>query len=464
MNTTAHDPTNSPSGARFRGAGRHRKAPHLGMRVRHFLRAAATGPVAVAGVAFPVTAAFAANGSLADQQISADLDTRVQDKRLGSNVSGVVLDAESGRQVWGHNASTALAPASNTKLATATAALTVLGPDHTFTTRVVYGHGTLTLIGGGDRVLTTADLTSLAKTAAAALAVDGITSVKVKVDDSLFPEPTPATGWKPDYYPNEVAPVRALVVDGQNDMDTSLHAGTVFATQLAAQGVRTTGTVTRGAAAATEKQVAGHNSLPLSSIVEKMLLNSDNNIAETLLRQTAIGAGQPATFEGGTAAVRQVISQRYGVAMDSVELHDGSGLSVADRIPATVLAGLLDRVTDPATAPRWAPSSAAFRSPARPARSALTTDASTPPPVTAPKTRSGPKPAPSPVPAPSAASPKAPTAAGKSSPSSRTEPPPARPTPSTPSTALRPPSTAAGRPALPVNRVQDAHMPGATSG
>lgn len=355
MNTTAHDPTNSPSGARFRGAGRHRKAPHLGMRVRHFLRAAATGPVAVAGVAFPVTAAFAANGSLADQQISADLDTRVQDKRLGSNVSGVVLDAESGRQVWGHNASTALAPASNTKLATATAALTVLGPDHTFTTRVVYGHGTLTLIGGGDRVLTTADLTSLAKTAAAALAVDGITSVKVKVDDSLFPEPTPATGWKPDYYPNEVAPVRALVVDGQNDMDTSLHAGTVFATQLAAQGVRTTGTVTRGAAAATEKQVAGHNSLPLSSIVEKMLLNSDNNIAETLLRQTAIGAGQPATFEGGTAAVRQVISQRYGVAMDSVELHDGSGLSVADRIPATVLAGLLDRVTDPRYSPTLGP-------------------------------------------------------------------------------------------------------------
>ncbi|MGI5193995.1 D-alanyl-D-alanine carboxypeptidase [Streptomyces sp. CA-288835] len=125
------------------------------------------------------------------------------------------MDAESDREIFGNNASTALMPASNTKLATATAALTVLGPDHRFTTRVVYGDGTLTLTGGGDRVLTTDDLSALAKTAADGLSAAGLTSVKVRVDDSLFPEPALATGWTDGYFPDVVSPVRPLVVDGQ---------------------------------------------------------------------------------------------------------------------------------------------------------------------------------------------------------------------------------------------------------
>ena len=79
-----------------------------------------------------------------------------------------MVDAGSGQEVWDHAAATTLMPASNMKLATATAALTVLGPDHRFTTKAVYGDGTLTLVGGGDRVLTTADLTTLANTAVAA--------------------------------------------------------------------------------------------------------------------------------------------------------------------------------------------------------------------------------------------------------------------------------------------------------
>jgi D-alanyl-D-alanine carboxypeptidase/D-alanyl-D-alanine-endopeptidase (penicillin-binding protein 4) len=122
----------------------------------------------------------------ADQAIAANLDTRVNDERLGSNVSGVVLDAESDSAIWDHNGATALMPASNTKLATATAALTVLGPNHQFKTKVVYGDGTLTLVGGGDRTLTSADLGEMAKDAVAGLKAAGLTTVKVAVDDSLF--------------------------------------------------------------------------------------------------------------------------------------------------------------------------------------------------------------------------------------------------------------------------------------
>ncbi|GEC03986.1 peptidase S13 [Streptomyces spinoverrucosus] len=316
---------------------------------------ATTGPIAGAILASP--SAFAADKAVsktsvaeldpAEQKIADNLNARSQDPRLGSTLGGVVIDAKTDKVVWGHNATTALMPASNTKLATATAALTVLGPDHRFTTKVVYGDGTLTLVGGGDRTLTTDDLDALAKTAVAGLNNAGLTSVKVQVDDSLFPEPTLATGWNTGYYPNEIAPVRSLVVDGHAVTDTALDAGQVFAKLLTDRGVTVTGDVTRGVAGAGNVPVAQHQSDKLSKIVKHMLKVSDNNIAETLLRMTALGAGRPATFEDGTAVVRAVLGQRYGVSLDHFEMYDGSGLSRSNRIPAQTLADILDLTTDP---------------------------------------------------------------------------------------------------------------------
>src|SRR5581483_7568435 len=157
------------------------------------------------------------------------------------------------------------------KLATATAALTVLGPNHRFTTRAVYSKGTVTLVGGGDRVLSTADLTSMAKSVVVALKPAGVKSVKVQVDDSLFPAPTLANGWPADYYTDVIPPVRALSVDEDFSQDTSIDAGQVFAKQLTAQGLGVTGTVTRGKAHPSDAQVAVHQSPVLSAIVHQML-------------------------------------------------------------------------------------------------------------------------------------------------------------------------------------------------
>lgn len=348
-------PSDLPAASAARLRGRHRKPKPLSVAARRAAVLAVAAPVS--GVVLIGSPAFAADkgsssttfdstpdsGGLdpADQQIAANLDDRIDDERLGSNVSGVVLDAGSDEVIWGQNASTALMPASNAKLATATAALRVLGPDHRFTTEVVYGDGTLTLIGGGDRVLTNDDLAELAKTAVAGLKSAGVSTVKVAVDDSLFPEPTPANGWKDDYYPDSVAPVRALVVDGQVSMDTSVDAGKVFAKQLAADGITVDGEVTRRTAGYSDVPVASHRSPKLSAIVQTMLKVSDNNIAETLLRMTALGADRPATFEDGTAVVRQVLEE-YGVPLENFELYDGSGLSRANRMPAATLAGILD--------------------------------------------------------------------------------------------------------------------------
>ncbi|WP_399895783.1 D-alanyl-D-alanine carboxypeptidase/D-alanyl-D-alanine-endopeptidase [Streptomyces sp. BBFR51] len=344
------------------GHHRHRKVRTAGSAVRRAVVLAMAVPVA--SVALTGTSAFAADQNTAttvpdatpdqdgglggdEEQLVKNLDTRVLDQRLGADVSGVVLDADSGTALWGHNATTAMMPASNAKLATSTAALTVMGPDHRFTTKVVYGHGTLTLVGGGDRTLGSDDLAELTKTAVAGLKAAGLTSVKVAVDDSLFAEPSLANGWNEGYYPTEVAPVRALVVDGHSVEDTSVDAGKVFAKQLAAAGITVDGDVTRAAAHHRDVPVARHKSAPLSDIVKTMLKTSDNNIAESLLRMTAVEAGRPATFEGGTEVVRHVLSHRYGVSLENFEMYDGSGLSRADRIPAATLAQILELLTEP---------------------------------------------------------------------------------------------------------------------
>jgi D-alanyl-D-alanine carboxypeptidase/D-alanyl-D-alanine-endopeptidase (penicillin-binding protein 4) len=336
-------------------SGRHRKSRSLSPALGRVAVIVVTAPVA--GTILFGTSAFAAEQTVAkttaatldpaEQQIADNLDTRIQDVRLGSTLSGVVIDADSRQAVWGHDATTALMPASNTKLGTSTAALTVLGPDHRFTTKVVYDDGTLTLVGGGDRTLTSADLTAMATTAVAGLKNAGLTTVKVVVDDSLFPAPSLATGWNDGYYPDSIAPVRALVVDGHHVTDTSLDAGQTFARILAQQGVTVTGSVTHGTAATGAVSVAEHESDPLSAIVEHMLKVSDNDIAETLLRMTALASGRPATFEDGTAVVRQVLTQ-YGVSLTSYEIYDGSGLSRSNRIPAQTIADILDVADDPA--------------------------------------------------------------------------------------------------------------------
>ncbi|MCF2127129.1 D-alanyl-D-alanine carboxypeptidase/D-alanyl-D-alanine-endopeptidase [Strepomyces sp. STD 3.1] len=351
--TPDETPTNTfaPGGRR-----RHRRARVGRIGARRALVLAMAVPVASATLAG--TSAFAADDSAAapqgiaidgldadDAQLVKNLNERVADQRLGANVSGVVLDADSDTALWDHNGSTTLMPASNAKLATATTALTLLGANHEFTTKVVYGDGTLTLVGGGDRTLTGDDVAEMAKTAVDGLKAAGLTGVKVRVDDSLFAEPSLAKGWNEGYYPTEVAPVRSLVVDGAAVDDTAIDAGKVFAEKLAALGVTVDGEVGRAKARQSDVPVAQHKSAPLSEIVKKMLKTSDNNIAETLLRMSAVELGKPATFESGAGLVRQVLSS-YGVSLDHFEMYDGSGLSRADRIPAATLAQLLDAITE----------------------------------------------------------------------------------------------------------------------
>jgi D-alanyl-D-alanine carboxypeptidase/D-alanyl-D-alanine-endopeptidase (penicillin-binding protein 4) len=84
--------------------------------------------------------------------------------------------------------------------------------------------------------------------------------------------------------------------------------------------------------------IAAVHSPPLAQIVQQMLAESNNVIAETLARHVAVATGRPGTFSGAAGAV-MAIDRKLGVR--GIEINDGSGLSPQDRIWPQALVGLV---------------------------------------------------------------------------------------------------------------------------
>ena len=79
---------------------------------------------------------------------------------------------------------------------------------------------------------------------------------------------------------------------------------------------------------------------PLSAVVEQMLEESNNVIAENLARHVALALGQPASFGGAAAAVTRELSL-LGIT-SGIRIADGSGLSPEDLITPDALVRMLE--------------------------------------------------------------------------------------------------------------------------
>ncbi|MGW2567671.1 D-alanyl-D-alanine carboxypeptidase/D-alanyl-D-alanine endopeptidase [Streptomyces sp. NPDC001537] len=294
--------------------------------------------------------------------LSGVLGPLLADAALGTRHTAAVVDVATGKRLYGTGADTAMTPASVTKIATAVAALSTLGADHRLTTRAALEPDTreLVLVGGGDPTLTAhanaqgwASLRELADRTAAALKKRGIKQVTLSYDTTLYAGPA----LHPIGVNVNLAPVSALMADeGRTDDSTSgpvervtdpaADAARTFGSLLAGHGIRTT---SPGPSKATTRaeNLAAVSSPPLSSLVERMLTNSDNDIAEALARQTAAAAGQPASFDGGASAIAGAL-RKLGLPLEGAEFHDGSGLDRDDRLTADLLTALLVKAGDPA--------------------------------------------------------------------------------------------------------------------
>ncbi|WP_406039984.1 D-alanyl-D-alanine carboxypeptidase/D-alanyl-D-alanine-endopeptidase [Micromonospora sp. NBC_00898] len=314
-----------------------------------------------------------------DDGVRAALDPLVRAAALGDRVNVSVADVTTGKALYGSGQDAPTVPASVTKLATAVTVLAARGPGYRIPTRAVAGatSGEVVIVGGGDPTLAmdkngfypgAARLDDLA--AQVRKALGGTAPTRVTVDSSLFSGPVYEPGWDSDIPTGGFgAAITALMTDGaRRDPETArktaeetnhaaervpqpdLTAGRQFARLLglsgdAAEVKRGKAPAVSGASAAAGAPAPGTElgkveSLPLIRLVDIMISDSDNVIAETMARQVALAKGKPASFPGGAAATDQVIDE-LGLPANEISLADGSGLSRTNRISPSLLTDLI---------------------------------------------------------------------------------------------------------------------------
>lgn len=118
-------------------------------------------------------------------------------------------------------------------------------------------------------------------------------------------------------------------------------SATVLRTLAVASGVAVSGETSSGKApAGSSTALWSHRSRPLAQIVRHMAFDSDNHIAEQLLRAVGAQAAGTGTLEAGVQAERSFLAT-LDAADPRMVFADGSGLSQANRVSVSALAAAL---------------------------------------------------------------------------------------------------------------------------
>lgn len=263
-----------------------------------------------------------------------------------------VIDTGTGERLAGINQDALVVPASNTKTLTVVALMNALAGDETFATTVVQPSASeIVLVGGGDPMLAMAtgersypapaSLEDLAIATAEQLREQGVTSVTLSFDASLFTD----DGWNatwPENYRTQVTQVSALWVeggrlaDGSRSRTPALDAALAFTELLSTHGIQVAGEPVP-TQDATGPELARVESLPVHVLAEQAMLRSDNSWTEVLGLQLARLTGHPTTFEGSVAAIEEQL-RALGAWAEGAVLFDASGLSRSNLVSAAMLA------------------------------------------------------------------------------------------------------------------------------
>lgn len=315
----------------------------------------------VGGIAVATTAIGSTDdrASTVDQRCTAD---QLADRWTAGQLFLDARSVRTGKPVLTVRGDEPTQTASTMKLITASAALSTLGADHRFTTRVVPGAtpGSVVLVGGGDPTLSrlpsgqdgvypgAPHLDDLARQVRAAH--PGTISV-VQVDTGIFDGPA----WHPTWTESartsgSVSNITALMVDGDRDDPTDAYslrsatavarAATAFAALLGPDVRVDTTSVATPQGATTLGAV---RSAPVSRLVGTLLTHSDDTLAEVLARHVAVAEGTGRSFDAIQAGTTKAL-QHVDVPTTGLRLVDGSGLSPENRVPASALTKLMRAV------------------------------------------------------------------------------------------------------------------------
>jgi D-alanyl-D-alanine carboxypeptidase/D-alanyl-D-alanine-endopeptidase (penicillin-binding protein 4) len=314
---------------------------------------------------------------VADEALSPALVTLVS----GSTADTCLVIDVGDRRVANLNPNLPLVPASNQKVLTTFAALSALGTDTTFSTRVfaqgsiVDGvlNGDIVIVGGGDPFLVTQDFQaqypdpdgrfhSRFEDLVEVVVTAGITEITGGIvgDESLFDSERYPQGWATRLIDQrQSGPLSALAVNEgfvswpneftgsfrarQPSEDPALNTAQVFEALLDARGIVVQSAPRNERLASGATQLGELVSAPLSDLVVHINSFSNNFGAEIVTKHlglTHLGIGSTAA---GAQAVMAELAER-GLDVSAAQVFDGSGLAEADRLTCSLMADILNTV------------------------------------------------------------------------------------------------------------------------
>jgi serine-type D-Ala-D-Ala carboxypeptidase/endopeptidase (penicillin-binding protein 4) len=125
--------------------------------------------------------------------------------------------------------------------------------------------------------------------------------------------------------------------------DPPLYALTAFRELARSERIEIKGSLTIGTVSEKARELSSYESRPLGALVRDMNKNSNNFVAEMLVKTLAAQfVGTPGTTAAGLDVIKNYVGG-LGIDTSGLRLADGSGLSDEDRVPARVLAEVLAR-------------------------------------------------------------------------------------------------------------------------
>jgi D-alanyl-D-alanine carboxypeptidase/D-alanyl-D-alanine-endopeptidase (penicillin-binding protein 4) len=291
----------------------------------------------------------------------------------------LIVDPRTGDTIYSRNAGKLFMPASNMKIITSAAALTLLGPDYTYkTTFVTDGEvrdslldGNLLVIGRGDPTISDnmrGVATVVMDTLADSVRAHGIRQVTGSLAriGNAFPDSVHGYGWEWDdlgeYYasgvdelifnegmaPTSLRPPPDTVRDSLYSgpaKDPGIGYLNAFNDALVRKHINVETGVMDSILPTPLKldTLFTYVSPPLRNIIPALMKPSQNQIAEILLKTIGLERGGMGTAD----SARKIVAQQllaWGVQPDGFVIRDGSGLSRHDLVSPETLVRVLDRM------------------------------------------------------------------------------------------------------------------------
>jgi serine-type D-Ala-D-Ala carboxypeptidase/endopeptidase (penicillin-binding protein 4) len=277
----------------------------------------------------------------------------------GPEASAFVRDGDNGERLfaWSHTKLRILA--SNTKLFTLGAALSIHGPEGRLRTVAAAAHplkasgvvsGNLYLVGGGDPAFGSRSFVhqeyggdgATAEKLAEKLRKAGLREVRGRVygDESLFDSRRSGPGTNATEVGGVLSGLaynHGLTLSHHLQDDPAAYAAEKFTDALRGAGVTVGKSARHGRAPDDAAELAHCESLPMTRLAELTGLPSDNYFAELLAK--GLGGG---TTAGGAKAIVSFTKERGA----KLRLADGSGLSRSDRAAPQEVVQFLDHEQD----------------------------------------------------------------------------------------------------------------------